>query len=95
MWGLARPESVEPVNFARESNDLQVWQRAMLDETLDELLDVFSTVVPRLAQQRGVLTELLCVNHAPQSLNSRLSISGKAFVMRSAVLARSVRIRTG
>jgi hypothetical protein len=38
---VARPESVAPVNFARESNDLQVWQRAMLDETLDVLLDVF------------------------------------------------------
>jgi hypothetical protein len=40
--GLARPESVAPVNFASESNDLQVWQRAILDETLDALLDVFS-----------------------------------------------------
>jgi len=33
------------VNFARESNDLQVQRRAMLDETLDALLDVFSTVI--------------------------------------------------
>ena len=42
---MARPESVVPVNFARESNDLQVHQRAVLDETLGVLLDVFSTVI--------------------------------------------------
>jgi hypothetical protein len=38
---MARPESVAPANFARESNDLQGWQRPMLDGTLDVLLDVF------------------------------------------------------
>jgi hypothetical protein len=35
-----RSESVAPRNFARESNDLQVHQRATLDVMLDELLDV-------------------------------------------------------
>jgi hypothetical protein len=42
---MARPESVAPVDFARESNDLQVQQQTLLDETLDVLLDVFSTVI--------------------------------------------------
>jgi len=32
---MARSESVVPVNFAKEPNDLQVYQGAMLDETLD------------------------------------------------------------
>jgi hypothetical protein len=42
---MARSESVTPVNFARESNGLQVWQWAMLDVLLDEVLDVFSTLI--------------------------------------------------
>jgi hypothetical protein len=41
VLSLARPESVVLLNFARESKDLQVWQRVTLDEMLDALLDVF------------------------------------------------------
>ena len=51
---LARPESVAPLNFASESNDLQVYQRALLDETLDALLDVFQGDLRRNFSWSGV-----------------------------------------
>jgi hypothetical protein len=47
LFQLARRKSVAPVNFVSESKDLRAPQLAMLDETLDIMLDVFSTVIAK------------------------------------------------
>ena len=50
--------SVASLNFARESNDLHVQQQTLLDETLDVLLDVFSTVI--VGPKHGSLVDRHC-----------------------------------
>jgi hypothetical protein len=56
---MARSESVAHKNFARKSNDLQIWQWTMLHEMLDALLDVFFHPKKSCTRCRGEARRLI------------------------------------